>query len=45
MYIKVLPDDSQTNKPKRAVKIHRIYYIIISCVFLSIKYWIEDAIY
>jgi len=38
VYTKLLHDDSQTNRPKRAVKIYRIYYIIISCVFLSIKY-------
>ena len=38
MCTKVLPDKSQQNKPKRVVKIFRTYYIIISCVFLSIKF-------
>jgi hypothetical protein len=33
----ILPDDGQTNRAKHDSEIYRIYYILISCVFLNIE--------
>jgi hypothetical protein len=33
MYTILLPDDDQSNRPKHAVEVYSIYYILISCVF------------
>jgi len=34
------PDDGQSNRSKRIVKVYRTFYNLIICVFLNVKYWV-----